>query len=269
MARNLGARGVTTDWILFVDSDCYVDAAGFERAWTVLGARSELDGLMGVGDARGPEDSLVGTYRNFRIHNEILAMENPPPRFNSSCFLVRTAAFQSVGGFNEAFGRTPIEDTEFYFRLVEGGCRLEYDSAFRFFHDKPMSLIQLAREDRRRATAITLNAAGKLGAPPRRSWPVRERRRWAAKLLAVNAALLSIPVSLIAGWPSASTVLPALALMVLAGPDARMVAAGGRSFGHRFAVAVALLYWVELLAGTVGVVCALPGLMRRGKGLPA
>ena len=38
MARNVGARGVTTDWILFVDSDCYVDAAGFERAWTVLGA---------------------------------------------------------------------------------------------------------------------------------------------------------------------------------------------------------------------------------------
>ena len=268
VARNVGARGVTTDWILFVDSDCYVDAAGFERAWTVLGARPELDGLMGVGDARGPEDSLVGTYRNFRFHNEILAMENPPPRFNSSCFLVRTAAFRSVGGFNEAFGRIPIEDTEFYFRLVEGGYRLEYDSTFRFFHDKPMSLVQLACEDCRRATAVTLNAAGKLGAPPpRRSSQVRERRRWAAKLLAANAALLSIPVSLIAGWPSASTVLPALALIVLAGP--RMVSAGYRSFGSRFAAAAVLLYWIELLAVTVGVASALPGLMRCGKGLPA
>ena len=267
VARNVGARGVTTDWILFVDSDCYVGAAGFERAWTVLGARSELDGLMGVGDARGPEDSLVGTYRNFRIHNEILAMENPPPRFNSSCFLVRTAAFQSVGGFNEAFGRTPIEDTEFYFRLVEGGCRLEYDSAFRFFHDKPMSLVQLVREDCRRATAVTLNSAGKLGAPPpRRSARVRERRRWAVKLLAANAALLSIPASLIAGWPSAA-VLSALALIVLAGP--RMVSAGCRSYGFRFAAAVVLLYWIELLAVTVGIACALPGLMRRGKGVPA
>ena len=270
VARNVGARGVTTDWILFVDSDCYVDATGFERAWTVLGARSELDGLMGVGDARGPEDSFVGTYRNFRVHHDILAQENPPPWFNSSCFLVRTAAFQSVGGFNEAFGRIPTEDTEFYFRLVEGGYRLEYDSAFRFFHDKPMSLVQLVREDCRRATAVTLNSAGKLGAPPpRRRWHARERRRWAAKLLAGNAALLSIPVSLIAGWPPASTVLLALALIVLAGPDARMVSAGARSLDHRFAVAVALLYWVELLAGTVGVVCALPGLMRRGKGLPA
>ena len=269
VARNVGARGVTTDWILFVDSDCYVDATGFERAWAVLGARSELDGLMGVGDARGPEDSVVGTYRNFRVHHGILAQENPPPLFNSSCFLVRTGAFQSVGGFNEAFGRIPTEDTEFYYRLVEKGCLLEYDSAFRFFHDRPMSLAQLVREDRRRATAITLNAAGKLGTPPRRRWHARERRRWAAKLLAWNAALLSIPVSLIAGWPPASTVLLALALIVLAGPDARMVSAGARSLDHRLAVAVALLYWVELLAGTVGVVCALPGLMRRGKGLPA
>ena len=270
VARNVGARGVTTGWILFVDSDCYVDAAGFERAWAVLDARSELDGLMGVGDARGPEDSLVGTYHNFRTHHDTLAMENPPPGFNSSCFLVRTAAFRSIGGFNEAFGRIPTEDTEFYFRLVERGCRLEYDSAFRFFHDKPMSLVQLAREDRRRATAITLNAAGKLGAPPpRRHRRVRERRRWAVKLLAANAALAAIPVSLIAGWPSASTVPPVLALVVLAGPDARMVSAGRRRFGPRFAAAVVLLYWVELLAGTVGIACALPGLMRRGKGLPA
>ena len=271
VARNVGARGVTTDWILFVDSDCYVDATGFERAWLVLGAKPELDGLMGVGDARGPEDSLVGTYHNFRTHHDTLAMENPPPGFNASCFLVRTEAFQAVGGFNEAFGRIPTEDTEFYFRLVGKGYRLEYDSAFRFFHDKPRNLVQLACEDRRRATAIALNAAGKLGAPPpRRNWRVRERRRWAAKLLAANAALLSIPVSLIAGWPSASTLPPVvLALIVLAGPDARTVSAAGRSFGPRFAVAVVLLYWVELLAGTVGIACALPGLMRRGKGLPA
>ena len=270
LARNVGARGVATDWILFVDSDCYVDAAGFERAWAVLGARSELDGLMGVGDARGPEDSLVGTYRNFRFHHDILALENPPPWFNSSCFLVRTSAFQSVGGFNEAFGRTPMEDLDFYFRLVEKGCRLEYDSAFRFFHDKPMSLVQLACESRRRAAAIVLNAAGKLGAPPpSRLWQVDNRGRWGAKLLAANAALLSIPVSLIAGWPSAATVPLVLALVVLAGPDARTLSAGGRSFGPRFAAAVVLLHWVELLAVTVGMACALPRLMRRGESLPA
>ena len=267
VARNVGARGVTTDWILFVDSDCYVDAAGFERAWTVLGARSELDGLMGVGDARGPEDSLVGTYRNFRIHHDTLGMENLPANFISSCFLVRTAAFRSVGGFNEAFGRIVLEDAEFYFRLVGKGYLLEYDSAFRFFHDKPMSLVQLAREDRRRATAISLNAAGKLGAPPpSRSWQQRGLHRSAMKLLAMNAALLSIPVSLFAGWPAASTVLLVLAFVVLAGPPTRMVSAGCRSFGPRFAVAVVLLHWVELLAGTVGFACALPRLMRPGIG---
>ena len=272
VARNVGARGVTTDWILFVDSDCYVDATGFERAWTVLGAKPELDGSMGVCDARGPEDSLVGTYHNFRTHHDTLAMENPPPALNASCLLVRTEAFQSVGGFNEAFVRIPTEDAEFYFRLVGKGYHLEYDPAFRFFHDRPRSVVQLACEDRRRATAITLNAAGKLGAPPpRRNGHVRERRRWAVKLLAANAALLSIPVSLIAGWPSASILLPVvLALIVLASPDARTVSAAGRSFGPCFAVAVVLLYWVELLAGTVGIACALPGLMRRGKGcLPA
>ena len=270
VARNVGARGVTTEWILFVDSDCYVDAAGFERAWAVLDARSELDGLMGVVDARGPEDSLVGTYRNFRVHHDTLAVENPPPAFNSSCFLVRMAAFQAVGGFNEAFGRIPTEDTEFYFRLVAKGYRLEYDPAFRFFHDKPMSAIQIAREDRRRATAITLNTAGKLGAPPPSpSWQVRRCRPWTMKLLAGNVALLSIPVCLIVGWSTAWAVPPVLVLIVLAGPGARMVAAACRSFGPRFAVAVVLLHWIELLAVTAGIACALPGLMRRGKGLPA
>ena len=258
VARNVGARGVATDWILFVDSDCYIDATGFERAWTVLGERSELDGLMGVGDACGPEDSLAGIYRNFRIHHD-LAARNPPAHLNSSCFLVRTAAFQSVGGFNEAFGRMPAEDHEFGFRLVEKGYRLECDSAFRFFHDKPLSLIRFAGEARQRATASSLNAAGKLGTPPTK---YREHGRWGAELLAANAAWLSIPVSLIAGWPSAATVSPVLALMVLAGLDARMLSAGCRSFGLRFAAAVVLLRWVELLAASVGIVCALPGLMR-------
>lgn len=270
-ARNVGARGVATDWILFVDSDCYVDAAGFERAWTVLGARSELDGLMGVADVRGPEDSLGGTYRNFRLRHDFLAAGNPPPWLNSSCLLVRTAAFQSVGGFNEAFGLVlAVEDHEFHFRFFEKGYRLEYDFAFRFFHDKPLSPVQLACEARRRVTAIVLSTAGKLGAPPPSpSWPVRAGRRWAAKVLAANAALLSIPVSLIAGWPSASTALLVLALIVLASPDARMVSAGCRSLGPRFAAAVVPLFWIELMAGTVGIARALPGLMRRGNVLPA
>ena len=272
VARNVGARGVTTDWILFVDSDCYVDAAGFEQAWTVLGARSELDALMGVRDARGPDDSLVGTYRNFRIHHDLLAGGNPPTHLDTSCFFVRTAAFQSVGGFNEDFVCMPAEDHEFGFRFVKKGYRLEYDSAFRFFHDKPLSLIQFTREACQRAAASSLNAAGKLGTPPTQ---YRAHRRWGVKLLAANAALLSIPVipaPLIAGWPSASTALPVLMLLmliVLSGPDARTLSAGRRSFGPRFAAAAVLLRWVELLAATVGVVRALPGLMRRGKGLSA
>ena len=266
VARNVGARGVTTNWILFVDSDCYVDAADFEQAWTVLGARSELDALMGVRDASGPGDSLVGTYRNFRIHHDILAFRNPPTHLDTSCFLVRTAAFQSVGGFNEDFGRMPAEDHEFGFRFVKKGYRLEYDSAFRFFHDKPLNLIQFTREACQRAAASSLNAAGKLGTPPTQ---YRVHRRWVAKLLAANAALLFIPAPLIAGWPSASTVLPVLMLIVLSGPDARTLSAGYGSFGFRFAAAAVLLRWVELLAATVGVVRALPGLMRRGKGLPS
>ena len=85
----------------------------------------------------------------------------------------------------------------------------------------------------------------------------------------MNAALLSIPASLFAGWPAAATVLLVLAFAVLAGPPTRMVSTGCRSFGPRFAAAVVLLHWVELLAATVGVARALPGLMRRGKGLPA
>ena len=44
---------------------------------------------------QGPPGSIVGTYKNVQRNVEILAMENPPPIFNSSCFFVRKTAFDA------------------------------------------------------------------------------------------------------------------------------------------------------------------------------
>jgi MoaA/NifB/PqqE/SkfB family radical SAM enzyme len=159
---------------------------------------ASICGLMGLRSRHTPSGPFAGKYKNYMHNLEFRSWGNPPPGFNSSCFLIRRAAYQEIGGFDESFGKIPTEDNEFYFRLLDHGHVMPLSEAFSFVHDKPLTLPKLFRDDRLRATAIIQNMRGKLGSPGR-TWSAAEKLGWGIEVLSGSAVVLLPPGAIIAG----------------------------------------------------------------------
>lgn len=261
-ARNIGAGQANTPYLLFIDSDCYLEPAGLTVALELLERRADLAGVMGVFSPNGPLSCRVGHYKNLFRHHEIIAMNNPPPIFNSSCFLIRRNVFLDIEGFRAEFGIMPTEDNEFYFRLVKRGYIVEYLSRFCFLHDKPMKVAHLFADDTKRAKAIIMNISGKLGAP-RSTWDSGERAKWLLELVAANLlvvstliVILGLFISMPLAYISSFACIFAWSMMVYL--NRRPLKAALGSQGPVFLLCALLLRVVELLAATLGIAMAIP-----------
>lgn len=195
-ARNIGANNAKTRWLMFIDSDCNLPLSSIENAFpTEIEELNNIVGIMGVFAPTGPRKSPVASYKNMQRHYEIKAMRNPPETFTSSCFTITKEAYLKCSGFNEAFGKIPTEDNEFYFRLSKKGFRIKYNTAFTFIHNKHLSIKGLFRDDYLRAKAIILNILGRLG-EPRGALKMDEVIRWVLELS--SGIIFVISLSLIA-----------------------------------------------------------------------
>jgi GT2 family glycosyltransferase len=214
-ARNVGAAMADTDLLLMIDSDCYVDPHGFRRAYERIAAEPGLAGIMGVPVRDTPPGPFPGKFKNYWYHLEFDAWGDPPRTLYGSLFLMRRDAYQSVGGFDASFGRTPCEDAEFYFRLVQAGHRFERRMDFTFVHDKTMTLRQLLRTSFERSVSIIQNMGGKLGKAGD-PWRLREKAAWAAEIGAGSAAVGLPPLAAIALAGGATSLAAALGAAALA-----------------------------------------------------
>ena len=199
-ARNRGAEKAKTPWLLFIDSDCRLPLLSIEHAFpTKNEEKNKIVGIMGVFAPTGPRTSPIASYKNMQRHHEIKSMKNPPEIFSSSCFTITKEAFLKCRGFNEAFGKIPTEDNEFYFRLTKKGLRIKYNIAFSFIHNKHMSIHGLFLDCYKRAKAIILNIFGQLG-EKRGSLKMHEVIRWGLELVSgciFAVSLILIPISLL------------------------------------------------------------------------
>lgn len=271
-ARNEGARLVQTPWLLMVDADCYVGCEGFAQAVELLRSEPDLDGVMGVFEPDAPSGPWAGRYKNFYRHCEICSMDNPPHIFTSSCFLIRTAAYQAIGGFDDAFGRIPTEDNEFYFRLIQAGYRMKYVREFSFVHDKPMGVFRLFREDAERAEAIVQNLRGRLGAT-RQGFARGERLRALVELASGLGTLAGPPallVGLCVGGAVAATFAAVflIASLVFCLMNAKILGRSFRLHGFLFTVGVVWYRAVEMSAAVLGIARAMFGSPPRKGALP-
>ncbi len=258
-ARNIGANNAKTRWLLFIDSDCSLPLSSIENAFpTEIEEVNNIVGIMGVFAPTGPKKSPVASYKNMQRHHEIKAMRNPPETFSSSCFTITKEAYLICSGFNEAFGKIPTEDNEFYFRLSKKGFRIKYDTAFTFIHNKHLSIKGLFRDDYLRAKAIILNILGRLG-EPRGALKMDEVIRWVLELS--SGIIFVISLSLIAISLISFSFSNSMIFLLSAIFSAFIIGAINYKFlKHSFKCGGALLMTAHLFLRSIEMVAAVTGM---------
>ena len=149
-ARNVGAAATETEWLLFVDADCRPRADLLER-YLESPVADDVGAIVGevVGDPA--QDELIARYARDRGHLGQHAHWTYPfrPWGVTANLLVRRAAWESVGGFQE--GIRSAGDTEFSFRLQDAGWRLDYRPEAIVEHSHRDNVRRLARQAARYA----------------------------------------------------------------------------------------------------------------------
>ena len=113
-ARNLGARSVSSEWVVFLDDDVAIE----DDFWASLEdfIRGQPDKVGLIEGRVVPVGDIVRPYWSNRV-----VESSRPGAFLTACLAVRKEAFDAVGGFS---ARSPIayrEDTEFGLKVCQAG----------------------------------------------------------------------------------------------------------------------------------------------------
>ena len=128
--RNNGIQNATGDIIVFTDSDCEVKPDWIKKIIM------DLDDADGVGGSiiAANLDSYTEKFeqnRRERLYGTIKRRINHLP----SCNLAfRRQALESIGGFDEDFGRASAEDYDLCQRFTDSGSILVYDPLIPVIH---------------------------------------------------------------------------------------------------------------------------------------
>ena len=128
IARNRAAASARGIWLVFIDADVLVRPDGITRLLEPLrrsGPDDSVAATIGSYDDRPEAPGVAATYANLRHHLVHHQARNPVPGFWTGLGAVRRDAFESVGGFDAAFGRPSIEDVDFGLRLSAIGRTVE------------------------------------------------------------------------------------------------------------------------------------------------
>jgi GT2 family glycosyltransferase len=130
-ARNLGAREARGDVVVFLDDDAeFTDPAGIARAERAFAARPR----MGILAARIVREG--GRIVRAEFPSRHLWRADAPgraPYFCGCAFAVRRAAFEALGGFDEAFFFA-LEELDLSFRAAAQGVEIGYEPGFEALH---------------------------------------------------------------------------------------------------------------------------------------
>jgi cellulose synthase/poly-beta-1,6-N-acetylglucosamine synthase-like glycosyltransferase len=122
-ARNAGAARATGAWILFNDSDC-VPAPELLDAYFAPAPGSEVGGLAGAVLTDPDQDSFLARYaEDRRFLDQDQGLHTAGDAAATANLLVRRAAFEAVGGFQE--GIRSGGDVDLCRRLQAAGWTIE------------------------------------------------------------------------------------------------------------------------------------------------
>ncbi len=144
-ARNVGARAARNDWLLFIDADCVPPPRLLDD---YLGkVPGSAVGIL-AGEVRGLAEQSGRLTRWARSRRGLLASHHqdsgPYPAGITGNLLVRRAALEAVGGFDEEVREAA--DLDFCWRVQQAGWELVYTPGAVVGHRDPERLGQVLRQ---------------------------------------------------------------------------------------------------------------------------
>lgn len=146
-ARNHGARCAKSDVLFFLDADVVATPATLARATTLLDEHPHYDAAFGSYDDDPDAPTTVSRFRNLLHYYTHQTGNREATTFWTGCGLIRKAAFDAAGGFDDTW--RGVEDIEFGYRLRARGSRILLDPGLQVKHLKRWTLRSMVWTDLR------------------------------------------------------------------------------------------------------------------------
>jgi glycosyltransferase involved in cell wall biosynthesis len=161
----VGAEAASSPWLLFVDSDCRPEPDLLDAYFSAPIA-ADCGIVAGSVKADPGQSSLAARYARSRAHLDVdHHFSGPLPAGITANLLVRRAAWEGVGGFQE--GIRSAGDVEFCWRAQRMGWRLDRRPSACVLHLHPGTVRRLREKSRRYGAGRRWLARRFAEAPPR------------------------------------------------------------------------------------------------------
>ncbi|MBV1951849.1 MAG: glycosyltransferase [Cycloclasticus sp.] len=143
VARNQGARAGNGEVILFLDADCSLMK---EDTLALLLEEYEKGYDVCFGQIHAPQGDFWAKYQNdVAKERAVRFFQGEHSSMTTSIFMSNRKAFESVGGFDEAY-HFGFEDRDLFITLNESGARVSLVESAKVNHNDALTLISVTEK---------------------------------------------------------------------------------------------------------------------------
>jgi len=139
-ARNKGAAVSNGEILLFVDADVIVEKSTISKLVEYFDNHSDAAAVIGTYSDSSPYKDFFSQYKNLIQHYVDRHIEECTHAFWTGCGAVKKQIYYSMGGFDERFTMSSVEDIDLGYRMTDAGHKIYLDKDVKVTHFKKYDL---------------------------------------------------------------------------------------------------------------------------------
>lgn len=146
-ARNKGAARAKGTYLFFLDSDVRLPPDLIENVFSLIADDFHTDAWIGSYDNNTVQKNFTSQFKN--LFNHFIHQHSPSVAltFWGACGIIKSNIFKRVGGFDEKFEKSSVEDIELGYRLNAAGYKLKLAKHIQVKHQKRWTFRRLIVSD--------------------------------------------------------------------------------------------------------------------------